>query len=118
MVTNLPTYIVNGALSANIEGPAITMKRATQLKIRFVSTATNTPNGLLSLQGSDNGTDWEDVPNAASILPASGNLSAQTKICLWKGLNYDFVRLKWTLGTPGSGVGATINASARAQGND
>lgn len=110
----IPDYIVNGNLAADITGGPINMRETNgELKLRFASTATGTPNGTLSLQGSDDTVTWDDIPGAAGQLPASGALAAQTRLCVWSGLNFEFVRLKWTAAS--GGTGATLNASARTR---
>lgn len=107
-------YLVNRSLAADVEGPPISMRDTRgELSMRIVSTDTGTPNGVLTLQGSVTGANWTDIPGAAPQLPDSGNLAAGTRICVWYGLNFEYVRLKWTRSS--GGTGATISASARVR---
>ena len=107
-----PTYIVDGALSANIVGPAVRL-RNTQgcLKMRITTTATGTPRGTFSLQGSDDLTNWDEIPGTAAQLPFPGFLAAQTRVCAWERVNFEYARLVWTVLSGGSG--ATLNVQSR-----
>jgi hypothetical protein len=97
-------------MAANIEGAAIDLwDRDGTVTMDIVTTATGTPNGLLSLQGSLDGVNWKAIQSAFAELPAStaGALAAQDIFAQWSGLNYRFVRLVWTRSS--GGTGATLN---------
>lgn len=113
LTTRYPSYIVNANLAADFAGEAIQMRGRDEFKLTFTSTATGTPNGKLSLQSTDDGSSWSDIVGAEDQYPTAGNLSAQTRVCVWYGLNVEYVRPKWTVAS--GGTGATFNASARAR---
>ena len=113
MDQDLRSYIVNGSLAATLDGPTIDLRSSDRtLAIFLQTTATGTPNGLLSLQGSIDGATWRDLPGAFSQLPGStpAALAAQDRVCIWSVLTVPYVRLRYT--RTSGGTGATINAQA------
>lgn len=114
----MPKYIVAGSLAATFSGPAIDMRDTNgELNMTIVTTATGTPNGLISLQSSQDGsTGWKDISGAFTQLPASAAaaLTAQDRNCFWSGLkSARYVRLQWTRAS--GGTGATIDVAAYAR---
>lgn len=105
------TYLVASSMAADILGGAIPVRQHGQLTMRIiVPSIAGTPNGLLSLQGRLDVTDanaWVDILGAFSELPGAGTsgalAAAVDKHCVWSGINFSEVRLKWKF-TSGTGA--------------
>lgn len=96
-ITNDATYIVNGDMSADILGPAITVGPAGRLRLDVVWTNTGTPIGTLMLQslGAD-GATWIDIAESIYIFPSHPNNDSKTITGTFSQLQiFASVRLKY-----------------------
>ncbi len=109
------TYLSAVPLTDHVTGDAIAVGfRGAELTIFFqIPSISGTPNGLISLQGSLDGSTWKDIPGAFSEFRAStaGALSVEDRVCVWSGLNFHSVRLKYTRSS--GGTANTITAQYR-----
>jgi hypothetical protein len=64
------TYLVEAPLTADVEGPAIEMGAEGRLTMFIqVPSVSGSPNGLISLQGSLDGSKWLDSPSCPQTRP-------------------------------------------------
>lgn len=104
------TYLVAKSLATSFQGAAIHVRQHGQLVLGLkVPSISGAPNGLFALEGRldiTDANDWRVIQDAYSQLPGggvSGALAVINKWCAFTGLNWEEVRLVWTVA---SGTGA------------
>jgi hypothetical protein len=117
-MTTAMKYIDAQSLTANVTGGSIPVANVKELTMTIqVPSISGAPNGLISLQGSiDNGVTFNDITGAFSELPgttAAALAVMNSRVCVWSGLNFDYVRLKYTRSS--GGTANTISAQYRVR---
>lgn len=100
--------LVSGSMGANIIGPVTNIDKVDQMCYQVVWTSSNAI-GTISVQGSVNGTTFEDLTfNPVLAQPASNNGSYLINLAL---IPFTYIRLKYTR-TSGTGS-MTVYLSAK-----
>lgn len=108
------TYIVNGDMSADINGPSIAVGQGGRLLAHILWNNTGTPIGTISLQAlCPDGATWIDINGASAEFATQVNNNNASILCAWRGLElFTQVRIKYTR-TSGGTSNTSFNVDIR-----